>query len=37
VLSRIRRSVAITLALVVTMVTLGRVGVNWNGGPWGGA
>jgi hypothetical protein len=33
VISRLRTSIAIALALVVTLFTLGRVPVSWTGGP----
>jgi hypothetical protein len=35
VLTEIRRSLAFVLGLMVAVVTLGRVPVNWTGGPTG--
>jgi hypothetical protein len=33
VLTEIRRSIAVALAILVTLASLGRVSVNWTGGP----
>jgi hypothetical protein len=31
--SRVRKAIAVVVALVVTVLTLGRIHVNWTGGP----
>ena len=33
VISRVRKSIAVAVAILLTVVTLGRMRLNWTGGP----